>query len=182
MRADSRLAATLILLLAAPAELAGGSAPTEHEVKAAFLYNFAKFVKWPDEATRGSRFVVAILGEDPFGDVVDKTFAGKTLLEKPIEIRRCKTVEAAKDAQILFIGSSPGGTLDDLLRSVGDAGILTVGETKGFTDHGGMIGFRLNDGTVRFEINLRQAERAGLKVSSQLIRLAQRVITTGGGA
>jgi hypothetical protein len=178
---SSCLAAAITLVSAISLEGGDRPAPTEHEVKAAFLYNFAKFVKWPDDATQGPRFVIAVLGDDPFGEVLEKTFAGKTLLERPVEIRRCKTVTAAKESQILFIGTLARGRLDEVFRILGSAGVLTVGESDGFTDQGGMIGFRMSEGTVHFEINLDRVEAAGLKMSSQLIRLAQRVKSAGGG-
>ena len=164
-----------------PLEAAGAERPTEYEVKAAFLYNFAKFVKWPDDEPLGATFVIAVLGTDPFGPALDSTLAGKTVLDRSVEIRRIDSVAAASGAQILFIGSSEKARLGEIVTALGTARVLTVGDMDGFVERGGMIGFKLRQEVVRFDINLDQVNRAGLKMSSQLVRLAQRVISREGG-
>jgi len=89
--------ATLALAFAPPLALnpAEVPRPSEYEVKAAFLYNFAKFVKWPEDEPMGPTFVIAVLGKDPFGEILDRTLAGKTVLDKKVEIRRIEAVEGA---------------------------------------------------------------------------------------
>jgi hypothetical protein len=170
----------VLTLLSPPAlEPADAPRPSEYEVKAAFLYNFAKFVKWPDDQSPGPTFVIAVLGEDPFGEVLDKTLAGKTILEKKVEVKRFESVGAASKAQILFVSSSEKTRLAEILKALESASVLTVGESDGFTERGGMIAFTLRSDVVRFDINLDQVERARLKMSSQLIRLAQQVISKG---
>jgi len=176
-------AATLALLVSllgtvAP-EAAEAPRPTEYEVKAAFLYNFAKFVKWPDSA-HGSPFVVAVMGDDPFGEILDRTFAGKSIDGRKIEVRRVRTPSPPSDAQILFIGASEKPHLAQILKSLEGGSALTVADMEGFTERGGMIAFRLRSEVVNFDINLDQVERARLKMSSQLIRLARNVIGKGG--
>jgi hypothetical protein len=148
--------------------------PTEYEVKAAFLYNFTRFVEWPPEALRdpGAPFVIAIVGHDPFGAVIDETVAGKTAGGRPIEVRRVPRVEEARDAQIVFVSSSERSNLSGILKELDRPGILTVGDTDGFAMRGGAINFTLQARKVRFEINPIVAEQAGLKVSSQLLKLA----------
>ena len=176
------LAAASIALTIVPLpalEPADSPRPSEYEVKAAFLYNFAKFVKWPDEELQGSTFVIAVLGQDPFGEALDKTIAGKTILDKKVEIRRLEAVSAANQAQILFVSSSEKARLAEILKALEGESVLTVGESDGFTERGGMIAFKLRSDVVRFDINLDQVERARLKMSSQLIRLAQQVISKG---
>ena len=155
--------------------------PTEYQVKAAFLYNFAKFVKWPEDHTFGSTFVIAVLGEDPFGDLLEKTIAGKTILDRKVEIRRISSPEAPSQIQILFVASSERKHLAQTLKALEGASVLTVGEMEGFTERGGMVAFQLTSDVVRFDVNLDQVERAGLKMSSQLIRLARSVISKGDG-
>jgi len=157
--------------------VAASAQVSDLQVKAAFLYNFAKFVKWPDEKGLGATFVIAVLGEDPFGGVLDRTLAGKTILDRKVEVRRIGSPEAGSRAQILFVGSSEKVRLAEILKALQGSTVLTVGETEDFTDRGGMIAFRLRNDVVRFDINLDQVERARLKMSSQLIRLAQRVIS-----
>lgn len=156
--------------------------PSEYAVKAAFLYNFAKFVKWPAEGGPGKTFVVAVLGDDPFGAVLDRTFSGKTLAERPVEVRRLTDGEATDDVQLLFVSASERARLPQVLKQLEGKSVLTVGELERFAERGGMIAFRVRDDVVRFDVNLAQVERARLKMSSQLIRLAQRVLAKEGGS
>jgi len=174
---------TAWLAVSTPAlESADAPRPKEYEVKAAFLYNFAKFVRWPDDEAAGRPFVVGVLGQDPFGEALDRTFAGKTIRNRKAEVRRITAPEMAKHVQILFVSSSERPRLAEILRSLEGSSVLTVGETDGFADRGGMIAFRLRDDLVRFDINLDQVKRARLIMSSQLIRLAPRVISSPPGA
>src|SRR5258708_39561856 len=107
-----------MLVLAMEVGPAEAPRPGEYDVKAAFLYNFAKFVKWPEEQTLGPTFIIAVLGEDPFRGILEKTLTGKTILERTVEVRRLSTPEAAGKVQILFIGSAgetrPGDIPDTL--------------------------------------------------------------------
>ncbi len=173
------LALLTSLLRAAAPEAGEVPRPTEYEVKAAFLYNFAKFVKWPDGAP-GATFVVAVMGDDPFGEILDRTFAGKTIDGQKIEVRRIHTPTPPSDARIVFIGASEKPHLAQILKSLEGGSALTVADMEGFTERGGMIAFRLRSEVVNFDINLDQVERARLKMSSQLIRLARNVIGRGG--
>ena len=180
-RLRATAAVSLLFLAAAMARPAPAAAlPTDYEVKAAFLYNFAKFVRWPDDAAGGPRFVLAIVGDDPFGAVIDRAFEGKTVLGRPVEIRRTRVVREAADAQMAFIGASERAHLPEVLAAFKGGSVLTVGDMDRFADGGGMVGFRLKDSTVRFEVNLREVKQARLQMSSQIIRLAQRVIEDGG--
>ena len=154
--------------------------PTDYEVKAAFLYNFAKFVRWPEDAPSGPSFVLVIVGDDPFGAVIDRAFQGKTVLGRPVEIRRTRVLREAAGAQMAFIGSSERAHLGEVLAALKGGSVLTVGDMDRFADGGGMVGFRLKDSTVRFEVNLREVRQARLQMSSQIIKLAQRVIEDGG--
>jgi hypothetical protein len=148
--------------------------PTEYEVKAAFLYNFARFVEWPVGALHdpASPFVIAILGRDPFGAILDETVAGKTVAGRPIEVRRVPRVDDARDAQIVFISPSERPHTAAILKALERPGVLTVGDTDGFAQRGGAINFTVQARKVRFEINPAAAEQAGLKMSSQLLKLA----------
>jgi len=174
------VAATLVAsaLAALPAPAPGASefaAPTEYQVKAAFLYNFAKFVEWPDAQPRAP-FVIGVLGDDPFGPVLDQTVTGKTVLSRPLAVRRLADAADAPQVDILFIAASERARLPEVLRRLRGANVLTVGDTENFVGRGGMVGFRIAGNTVRFDINLREATRAGLRISSQLLRLAGRVV------
>ncbi len=145
---------------------------SEYDVKAAFLYNFTKFVEWPPSAlTERGDFQLCVLGEDPFGRslevVADEKVAGRriTLLRTP------KLAEPA-GCQILFISRSERARMHQILQDLQNAPVLTVADTGGFLDHGGIINFVLEGSKVRFEINQEAAERAGIKISSKLLQLA----------
>jgi len=148
--------------------------PAEHEVKAAFLYHFAHLVDWPDAAGATGPLVVGVVGRDPFGPALDQ-LKGKAVRGRPIEVKRFATRGELDPrlVHVLFVG----GDADDVgstLALVGGAPVLTVGEAERFAERGGMIGFRVTpEGRVGFDINLRRAERAGLRLRSQLLKLAR---------
>jgi hypothetical protein len=148
--------------------------PSEYEVKAAFLYNFARFVEWPAAALHdpGAPFVIAILGRDPFGSILDETVAGKTVAGRPIEVHRVPRVDDCRNAQIVYVSPSEHLNTAAILKALERPGVLTVGDTDGFAQQGGAINFTVQARRVRFEINPSVAEQAGLKMSSQLLKLA----------
>ena len=168
------LALGATLVHAQPEPTPPAPSPTEYEVKAAFLYNFARFVEWPAAALHdpGAPFVIAILGRDPFGPILDETVAGKTVAGRPIEVHRVPRVDDARDAQIVFVSPSERANVEAILKALERPGVLTVGDTDGFAQRGGAINFVLQARKVRFEINPAAAEQAGLKMSSQLLKLA----------
>jgi uncharacterized protein DUF4154 len=178
-----RLLEALAALVIASITAAGGQsdgpapAPTEYEVKAAFLYNFARFVEWPPEAQRAEPFVIAVLGRDPFGTALDEAVSGKTVAGRPIQVRRASRVEDVGDAQMVFVAATEGPNVPAILKALERPGVLTVGDAEGFVERGGTINFTLQSRRVRFEINPVRAEQAGLKVSSQLLKLATLVVT-----
>ena len=172
----ARLLAAVLLVTAtraaAQAEAAPSPAPTEYEVKAAFLYNFARFVEWPAEGVRAEPFVIAVLGHDPFGAVLDETVAGKTVAGRPIQVKRASRVDEVSGAHIVFVSSSENKDLATILKALDRPGVLTVGDMDGFAEQGGAINFTVQSRRVRFEINPSRAEQAHLKMSSQLLKLA----------
>lgn len=147
---------------------------TEYQVKAAYLYNFAKFVEWPPEALpEGQPFVIGILGQDPFGSILDEAVAGKTVRDRRIVVKRYAKVDEAAEANILFISDSEGENVFRILKRLGQAPILTVSDLGRFADEGGMVQLVMDQNRVRFAINVAAVERAGLKPSSQLLKLAR---------
>jgi hypothetical protein len=166
--------AALVLALGAGAALA---AAPEYQVKAAFLYNFAKFVEWPPGVlARHASMNVCVLGEDPFGPLLNRTVEGKQVHDRPIRVARVADLADLSRCHVLFISTSERRELSRLLPAIAGLSILTVGETESFVQEGGMIGFTAGENRVRFEINNEAAERAGLHISSQLLKLATRVI------
>jgi hypothetical protein len=165
--------ASRLLVLPAPAQT------NEYQVKAAFLYNFAKFVEWPQEAFAqpDAPIVLGVLGEEPFGGALDQVIKGKAVNGHPLAIKRLKWGGKLRECHILFICASERKRLPAIFEQIKGAGILTVGETEAFTQQGGIINFTLVDNKVRFEINTDMAEQARLKISSRLLALAKGVIT-----
>ncbi|TAK06616.1 MAG: YfiR family protein, partial [Candidatus Manganitrophaceae bacterium] len=163
-----------------PAQAQPGSA-SEYQVKAAFLYNFAKFVEWPPEALPDDRpFVIGILGQDPFDGLIDEAVAGKTVRDRRIVVKRYSKMEDTIESQILYIGASEGENAIRIAKRIGRAPILTVSDADRFAEQGGMVQLMVEQNRVRFAINVAAVERAGLKPSSQLLKLAR--IVTGSGA
>ena len=147
--------------------------PTEQEVKAAYLYNFAKYVEWPQSPAPEPQWVVGVLGDGDFGDVLQKLLAGKTARERPFVARRLLDPGQAAQAHIVFIAASEAPRLPAILKSLEGSRALTVSDIDGFAEKGGMIGFRMDGKKVRFDISPQAATRAGLRISSQLLALAR---------
>jgi hypothetical protein len=152
------------------------SQPTEYQIKAAFIFNFAKFVEWPAAAfaKASSPIVVGVLGENPFRDALEKTIKNKTVDEHPVIIREFRAATDATNCHILFISSSEKAQLPQILKQLNGRNVLTVGEMPGFTETGGMINFVLEGTKIRFQINNDAANSAGLKISSKLLNLSVR--------
>ena len=156
--------------------------PNEYQVKAAYLYNFARFVKWPAviAAGKGDSFAVCVLGQDPFGSTLDSTLAGEALDGKPVVIRRIARPQDAADCRILFVSSTEEHHLKEILAAIEQASVLTVSDIPGFSCRGGIIQFIAEGGRVRFEINLASAESARLVLSSELLKVAATVRRSSG--
>ena len=157
--------------------LAQQAKPSEYQVKAAYLYNFGRFIKWPAgiAASKGDSFPVCVLGRDPFGPILDSTLAGEALEGKPVVIRRIAKEQDAADCRILYVGSTEEHHLKEILAATDQAGVLTVSDIPGFSRRGGMIQFVMEGDRVRFEINLATAESAKLVLSSELLKVAAAV-------
>ncbi len=152
---------------------------TEYQVKAAFLFNFAKFVEWPADAFPGADapLQICLLGRDPFGHEFEQLIADKTVNGHRIEVIHSSGVPQAKACQIIFVASSEKQQAREILRGLRGASVLTVGDTAGFAGLGGIINFVVDEGRVRFEINVKAAERAHLKVSVRLLTVAKLIVT-----
>jgi hypothetical protein len=168
---SSRIAVAGILLAAG----AHAQALDEYQVKAAFLYNFVKFVEWPPHAFKSppDRIAICILGRDPFGGALDDAVNGKTFEGSTFVVPRISEVRQANGCQILFVSASERKRMLAIIAELKGVGALTVGEMEGFAAQGGMINFRLEDGRVRLEVNVEAVERANLRISSKLLSLAQ---------
>jgi hypothetical protein len=150
---------------------------SDTQVKAAYLYNFAKFVEWPADAfpDASSPFVIGVVGNDPFGVTLDQTIKGKTANGRPIAVRRFKLGQDLRACHILFVGVSDRRQMAAVMLNLNQASVLTVGDMESFNQEGGIIRFLLDGDKVRFQVNVRAAERAQLKISSKLLSLGKQV-------
>ncbi len=161
------------IVIAAPCLHAQKSRPTENEVKSAYLYNFGKFVEWPAKATGvGEFFTICVFGDDTFGSTLETTIARESINGKKVSVRRVANPQDAVSCRILFISSSQQSRLKEILADLDNTSVLTVSDMPEFTRRGGMIQFVAEANRVRFEVNLTSAERTGLTLSSQLLKVA----------
>jgi hypothetical protein len=147
---------------------------TEYQVKAAFLYNFAKFVDWPPAAFNDSKqsLGICVYGPDPFGQALDDALLGKSIGDRRVTVARATQFQDLAKCHVVFVGASEREAADLANRLKGRA-VLLVGESDGFAVSGGIIQFTIEDNRVHFVINPDAADRAGLKISSKLLALAK---------
>ncbi len=176
--------ATLLSFTSAPLDWAQAEPSGEYQLKAAFLFNFAKFIDWPPTsfASPQSPFVLCILGVDPFGHALDEVLKGKTVEGRPVSIERLKSIAQVRQCHMVFVGQSESFHLAEIIQALHGSCVLLVGEADGFAAAGGTIQFALEDNHVRFLINPDAAARAGLRVSSKLLSLARVVHDSPGNA
>ncbi len=168
--------------------------PHEHKIKAAFLYNFLRFIDWPKEKTGDANesVIIGLIGKDVFGDAFDD-LKDKTIEDRPVVLKRFKgikelqkedkdkkpeqnlQIEAVRKSHLLFICPSEKQHRKEILNLVKGYGVLTVADTEGFLESGGMINLLTEDNKINFEINVTAAKQAGFQVRSKLLRLAKRV-------
>jgi hypothetical protein len=147
---------------------------SEHDVKAAFLYNFTRFVSWPSGIPPGSEpFRICVVADRDTTAAVERAMAGEAVQGRPAEMRVPTTPAEVKSCQLLFIGRSAENA-GPLMAAARQAPVLVVGDGEEFPERGGAIGFVLVDGKVKFDIHLANAERSGLSISSRLLGVARR--------
>lgn len=174
-RPCSLLLVILLLIIASPYVFGQAPQANESQVKAAFLYNFGKFVKWPNPPNENT-FTLCILGQDiSFGTVLESIVAGESIDGKPITVRRIGKADEAANCRIVYITSSEQDRLSAIVAALNKHPVLTVSDIPKFVDRGGMIQFLLQENRVRFEINLAPAASAGISMSSELLKVAVRV-------
>jgi len=176
------LCAAAILLIgsplaAQPTTAAASSAYSEAEIKAAFLYNFGSYVQWPREAGAADPITFALLNAPGVEEALERLVQGRTLQNRPVRVRRLRSVNELDDEEILFIGPGENGRLRQLIAAV-DGPTLIVTDAPDGLALGSMINFQLVDQRVRFEVRLPAAEAAGLMLSARLLSAALRVETT----
>ena len=150
------------------------AATMEYEVKAAFIHNFANYIHWSRDSfeTENSPIRIGILGQGPINEPL-MHLNGKTVQQRPLEISKVDDLNKANEYHILFINPSEEDRIPSILSSLKNTGVLTIGDMPGFTEQCGIINFYLEEGRVRFEINISAAKRENHQVSSKLLRLAR---------
>lgn len=184
MGRQGRLAAVCAcLILAGTTWFCRAQAPTqnqEYALKAAFMLNFLKFIDWPEDVVPAdSPYTVAVLGTDPFGPVLDSTMSDRAVRGRAVRVVRYPDIESMvrskESIQVLFLTSSLPGGPDPALSALATTSVLTVGDSPDFCKRGGVIGFVTLDNRLKFNVNMDSAKRMRLKVSSQLLKLANSV-------
>jgi len=152
-----------------------GQSADEYQVKAAFLYNFAKFVEWPSQSFKSPSdpILIGVLGKNPFGDALAEAVAGKKLGARAFQVREIGDIQQATRCQILFVSSSERKHLAPLFARIGNAAVLTVGETENFALEGGIINFKIQAGSIRLQVNVEAARKQQLRISAKLLSLAE---------
>ena len=181
-----RVFALLALCLSAglassePAGSLGTSAPapaqsTEYKVKAAFLYNFAKLTTWPKGSfgSENDPIVVTVVGDDPFGKILEAVLGGKKVGKRPLKLERVSDPAKLGKAHIVYMGKLGQRDRAALLKTLRKRNVLTIGERSDFTKTGGVCRFYSEKGKLRFEVNVDAVGRAQLDLSSQLLKLAR---------
>lgn len=148
----------------------------EYEIKAGFIFQFTKFIDWPETAKADGQFVIGILGDDPFGEALSP-LETERVGAQPIVIKHFQSIQSVQPTDVLFISRSETPKLNEILSKTRKNNLLTISEIPGFISRGGIINFVKQGSRIRFEINQRLAEESGLKFSSKLLSLAERVIT-----
>jgi hypothetical protein len=172
MRGAGVILGCLLFPVVFVSSLPAGNVSKEYQVKAAFLYNFTKFVEWPAHcfSSPESPIVIGVVGADPFEGELAKIVRDRRVNGRPVSVVALRSPAEGRLVHVLFVpaGSDKRGAT----AQAGLAGVLTVGETEGFAAAAGIVGFTTVEQKVRFEINAAVAEAAGLKISAQLMKLA----------
>lgn len=168
------LVLTAISVTIVPASTGQESKPSEYQVEATYLYNFSRFVEWPESPknSQNNRFFICVLGDNPFGSLLNEIVANESIEGKSVATKQVLTPEDAADCRVVFISLSEQNRLRQILTSLSNSSALTVSDLPQFTDRGGMIQFVLEDNHVRFQVNVGTAKRAGLVMSSELLKVA----------
>lgn len=170
------LLAAISLLLSNYANCRAQSA-TEYQVKAAYLFNFLKFVEWPDglPGDPQGKWVIGIVGNSPVSGELSKLVEGKNILGRELEVKTLQATDNLRGCNILFISESEKKRLPVILAGLRGSSVMTVADMEHFIDAGGMVQFVVEEDRVRISIDVGATARARLKVSSKLLALARAV-------
>jgi hypothetical protein len=174
LRRGKIIATAALLLLITHLSVASAS-QSEYALKAVFLYNFCRFIDWPDSAfaSPNDPLVIGIIGDDPFGSLLNEAVEGEKYHNRPIRIDHFRTPGDIKRCHLLFVSHVGAGRLDPILAAVAGKSVVTVSETEDFLNRGGMITLTTEQNRVRLRINPAALQAANLAVSSKLLRVAE---------
>lgn len=176
MRDHLKYLISLVISLCLSLASAHASIRSEYEVKAAFLYNFTRFVTWSDAANASAPLEVCVYGDDPFGDLLDP-LRGRKSQGRELELRYPTDKDGLVGCDVLYIGQSQSRELEELLAiAQSQEGVLTISDLPDFVRKGGIVGYVKQGNVIRFEISLKAATEAGLTINSRLLELAVRVV------
>lgn len=182
-RAAASIVAALLACLAASGALRAEQRTTtaEDDIKAAFLFNFTKFVDWPSSQGEGARdpFHLCVVAEPAFATIVDRTIEGESVGGRPLQRVAPPTPDAARSCEILFLGRFEADHAERWIAAVRDAPVLVVTESPAGLERGAHINFVVEDNRVKFDVNAAAATRAGVIISSKLLRVARHVNMRG---
>jgi len=174
-RAAALLCLVALLACALATPLIAQTSVEEYDLKAAYLYQIARFVSWPDTVLDAGdpEFVITVLGEDRFDHKLEDLLGHRNLFGRPIHIVRCAQPEAVGRTHVLFVATEGKEQIEATLRATAELPVLVIGDRFPIAQAGGAMNFYLEDGAVRFEVNPAALERAGLHASSKLLSLAR---------
>ena len=172
LRSELFAIALVILLLVGVGLSAQQPKASESEIEAIYVFKFSQFITWPANARTKASFDICVLGDDPVGPNLDRTIHGETVDGRIVVDRHITRPQDAQGCSILYISRSEAFRLRQILADLREWPVLTVSDMTDFVDKGGMIQFVLQNGRVRFEVNLAPATQAGLSFSSELLKVA----------
>jgi YfiR/HmsC-like len=148
----------------------------EYDVKAALLLNFARFIEWPDGAFAGPRspIEICVFEPNPFGDSLNRVLQAETVGSRPLVSRAVRAASESASCHLLFVPAGAESRAAPLVTHAGPH-TVTVGESRAFEARGGAVSFTVEDGRVRFNVNLRPVEERGVRISARMLHLAGRV-------
>jgi hypothetical protein len=167
-----------LLLFVAVRNLSYAQAASEYQVKAAYVYNFAKFVEWParDFPSATAPIRLCVLNDPSFETELNQIVKGKAIAGRPVSVVPVQNGEQSRSCHVLFINSTQDRQAGLIMPVLRDASVLTVGESRGFVEEGGIINFVMQDNRVQFQVNRKAANQVGLHISSRLLSVAKHVI------
>lgn len=160
-----------------PASVGSADEAIEYKVKAASLFHFIDYTTWPKTAfeRESSPIVLLVVGEDPFGKVLEETLRGKKSAGRDIRVARSKDLSDLPKAHMVFLARSHAKEIGKLMEGLAQTPVLVVGDTEGLAEHGALVNFFLENKRIRFEVNNDAVRRSGLTINPQMLKLARRV-------